>query len=164
MLEQSLAAVKNLSFLRFSDSEWNISAVVDALQSSVTLPKPELFMYRSTSGARELFAALGVNTSVKIHRIGFRGANATCGDVKASALRKNASLLELDLRADVVNEFMIFIAESHSQNAMLDTLVSMGATVYAHGVLALCVALRTNKTLKQLLFPTFKAFIPEAPS
>ncbi|KAK8761046.1 hypothetical protein V5799_027690 [Amblyomma americanum] len=164
MLEQSLAAVKNLSFLRFRDSEWNISAVVDALQSSVTLPKPELFMYRSTSGARELFAALGVNTSVKNLRIGFRGANATCGEVTASALRKNASLLELDLRAVVDNEFMICIAESHSQNAMLDTLVSMGAMVYARCVLAQCVALRTNKTLKPLLFPTFKASIPDTTS
>ncbi|KAK8761044.1 hypothetical protein V5799_027688 [Amblyomma americanum] len=147
-----------------SAGEWSVSAVVDALQSSVTLPKPEFFMYRSTSWARELFAALGANTSVKNLRIGFRGANAKCGDVKASALRKNASLLELDLRADVDNEFIICIAESRSRNATPDTLASMGATVHARGVLALSVALRTNKTLKQLSFATFKASIPETTS
>ncbi|KAK8773278.1 hypothetical protein V5799_012190 [Amblyomma americanum] len=80
MLVQSLAAVKIFSLHPFIDSEWNISAVVDALQSSVTQPKPELYMYQSTSWARELCAALGANTSVKNLRIGFRRGKATCGD------------------------------------------------------------------------------------
>ncbi|XP_077487072.1 uncharacterized protein LOC144098360 [Amblyomma americanum] len=118
-------------------------------------------MYQSTSWARELFAALGVNTSIKNLRIGFRGANATCGDLLASALRKNTSLLELDLRADVDDGFMICVADSLSQNAALDRLVFTNATVYARGVLALCHALRTNKTLQQLMFPTFQASITE---
>ncbi|KAK8770719.1 hypothetical protein V5799_012817, partial [Amblyomma americanum] len=112
MLEQSLVALKYFSFLPFIESECNVPAVVDAPQSSVTLTKLELYMYQCTSWVRELLAALGVNTIVKNLRIGFRGANATCGDVLASALRKNASLLELDLRADFDNEFMICIAES----------------------------------------------------
>ncbi|KAK8761045.1 hypothetical protein V5799_027689 [Amblyomma americanum] len=118
-------------------------------------------MYQSSSGARELFAALSVNISIKNLRTGFRGANVTCGDVLASTLRKNTSLLELDLRADVDDEFMVCIAVSLSENGMMDTLVFTSATVYAWGVLALCVSLRTNKTLKQLMFPTFKSSIPE---
>ncbi|KAK8757307.1 hypothetical protein V5799_005064 [Amblyomma americanum] len=161
MLKQSSAAPKNFSFLPFIDSQWSVSAIVDALKSSVTLTPLELHMYQSTSWARELFAALGVNTSIKNLRIGFRGAIATCGDVLASAQRKNSSLLELDLKADVDDELMICIAESLSQNASLDTVLFTRSTVYARGVLALCSALPTNKTLKQLLFPNFKASIPE---
>ncbi|KAK8773277.1 hypothetical protein V5799_012189 [Amblyomma americanum] len=105
--EEFIVGVCDLEELKINSAgEWNISAVVDALQSSVTQPKPELYMYQSTSWARK-FAAHGVSTSVKNLRISFRCANATCGDVLASELRKNASLPELDLRADVDDEFMI---------------------------------------------------------
>ncbi|KAK8773897.1 hypothetical protein V5799_011570 [Amblyomma americanum] len=83
MLVQTSAALKIFSFLPFIDSEWSVSAVFDAFQSSITLTTLELYMYQSTSWARELLAALGVNTSVKNLRIGFRGANATSGDVLA---------------------------------------------------------------------------------
>ncbi|KAK8757304.1 hypothetical protein V5799_005061 [Amblyomma americanum] len=49
MLEQSSAALKNCSFLPFIESQWSVSAVVDALKCSVTVMTLELHKYQSTS-------------------------------------------------------------------------------------------------------------------
>ncbi|KAK8763383.1 hypothetical protein V5799_034011 [Amblyomma americanum] len=114
-------------------------------------------MRGSINSPKYLFAALEVNSTLRSLRIGFTFIDPSCGEALALAVSKNTSLLHLELAAHVDNHCMISMAEALSQNTTLEKLRFSGAVEGLDGVLALCDALRTNKTLKRLEFPEFRA-------
>lgn len=119
-------------------------------------------MYKRTNSPSGMFAALDVNASVHVLRIGARSIDESCGDTLPLALSKNACLRDLDLTAAVADACMVRLAEALSHNTRLEKLQFTSAELSAYGALALCDALGANTTLKELVFPTFVAFETES--
>ncbi|KAK8786893.1 hypothetical protein V5799_023326 [Amblyomma americanum] len=156
-LAQGMVGVKKLSILLPGNSDCKISGLARAVEASVTLTTLELAMFSERSSPVELFAALKVNTSVKMVRVHFISLDASCEEALAEALSTNCSLIDLNLHGAVNDGCMIRMAGALKRNTVLEKLLLSVAVEGVNGVKALCEALRTNKTLKKLEFPAFEA-------
>lgn len=155
-LLRSLPRVNQLRLLPFTSPALCVSAISDVVNSNLNLTALEIHMYGIESSAQEFFAALEVNATVRKLLVALDSFDASCGQFLASALSKNATLLELHLNGDVTEDCMKSVAGALSQNTSLETL-HFSYVSSVNGVLALCDALRTNTTLKLLAFPVFRA-------
>ncbi|XP_077520371.1 uncharacterized protein LOC144130298 [Amblyomma americanum] len=156
-LAQGVAGVKKLKILLPGNSDCKFSGLAHAVEASVTLTTLELSMFSDWDSQMELFAALKVNTSVKRVRVEFDNLEWSCEEALAEVLSTNCSLLDLILNGTVTDGCMIRMAGALKQNTALEKLVFGVALEGVNGVIALCQALRTNKTLKKLEFPAFDA-------
>ncbi|KAK8759570.1 hypothetical protein V5799_002798, partial [Amblyomma americanum] len=156
-LAQGVAGVKKLKILLPGNSDCKFSGLAHAVEASVTLTMLELSMFSDWDSQMELFAALKVNTSVKRVRVEFDNLDWSCEEALAEVLSTNCSLLDLILNGTVTDGCMLRMAGALKQNTALEKLVFGVALEGVNGVIALCQALRTNKTLKKLEFPAFDA-------
>lgn len=154
-LMHSSTALKELTVGPIA-SRSHIAAIANELKTNTSLTKLHVSIRDfaccpSPVPLLPLFAALQVNTTLKVLQLTDCCISGVCGQALALLLQKSTSLRLLYMdNAYITESSLVLLAVSLEANFALESLHLLSQTLPINGVLALFKALRVNKTLKNL--------------
>ncbi|XP_077533866.1 uncharacterized protein LOC144145908 [Haemaphysalis longicornis] len=152
-LLHSSTALKELTVAQIA-SRGQMSALAKELETNTTLKKLSVNIAEAVCSPEPVFTALLHNTTLKELRVSECRISRACGHALALLLQENTGLRLLHLGdVEISRSSLHLLAVALKVNTTLESLhLSSEILLPADGIVALCKALRTNKTLKKLVF------------